>query len=242
MNFTDKVTSIKPKADFFALTYISLRNRYVYLAVGKAANSTVKHHLYELEYSGTRFKSKSVHDRQSAPLLSPFQLPDDLLEEVFTGPDYFRFAVVRSPYSRLLSCYLDRIVPARGGAYTQLIRALGYPDGTAVSFPEFIRTACSQTPFVQNLHWRLQVAEICLDVIPYAFIGRQETFSDDMSKIWSRIAPDHPMREFARSNKSPSVTGAKDRLNEYYTPELIALVRSAYGPDFERFGYPLELA
>jgi pimeloyl-ACP methyl ester carboxylesterase len=242
MNFIDKVATIKPKADFLALTYISLRNRYVYLAVGKAANSTVKHHLYELEYSGTRFKTKSVHDRQSAPLLSPFQLPDDLLEEVFTGPKYFRFSVVRNPYSRLLSCYLDRIVPGSGAAYRQLIRVLGRPEGSTVSFPEFIRTACSQTPFAQNNHWRLQVAEICADVIPYDFIGKQETFAADMSEIWKHVAPNYPMPEFARANKSPSITGAKSRLNEYYTPELVDLVRTAYMPDFERFGYPLELA
>ena len=241
MNFLDKVASIKPKADFLALTYISLRNRYVYLAVGKAANSTVKHHLYELEYIGTRFKTKSVHDRQSAPLLSPFQLSDDLLEEVFTGPKYFRFSVVRNPYSRLLSCYLDRIVPCTGAAYRQLIRALGRPEGSTVSFPEFIRLACAQTPFAQNNHWRLQVAEICADVIPYDFIGKQETFAEDMTRIWTRIAPARPAPEFNKANKSPSITGAKSRLKEYYTAELAELVRRAYLADFERFDYPQEL-
>lgn len=242
MSLQDQISKIKPKQDFLSLTYISLRNHYVYFAVGKAANSTVKHHLYELEYSGTRFKMKSVHDRQSAPLLSPFQLPDDLFEEVFTTPKYFRFSVVRNPYSRLLSCYLDRIVPGNGAAYRQLIRTLHRPEGATVSFPEFIRTACSQAPFAQNNHWRLQVAEICADVVPYDFIGKQETFSEDMAKIWAHIAPNHPIPEFARANKSPSITGANSRLSEYYTPELVALVRTAYQPDFERFGYPLDLA
>ena len=242
MKFIDKVASIKPKADFLALTYISLRNHYVYLAVGKAANSTVKHHLYELEYTGTRFKTKSVHDRQTSPLLSPFQLPDDLLEEVFTSAKYFRFSVVRNPYSRLLSCYLDRIVPGAGAAYRQLIRALGRPDGSTVSFPEFIRTACAQAPYAQNNHWRLQVAEICTDAIPYDFVGKQESFAEDMASVWARIAPNHPLPEFAHANKSPSITGAKSRLHEYYTPELVELVRTAYRADFDRFGYPLDLA
>lgn len=241
MSFIDKVSTIKPKADFVSLTYISLRNRYVYLAVGKAANSTVKHHLYELEYAGTRFKPRSVHDRQSAPLLSPFQLPDDMLEEVFTSPKYYRFSIVRNPYTRLLSCYLDRIVPQSGAAYRQLVRALGRPEGASVSFPEFIRTACAQEPFAQNNHWRLQVAEICAAAIPYDFVGKQENFAEDMGKIWARIAPDRPAPEFARANKSPSITGASSRLHEYYTPELVELVRSAYRHDFEHFGYSTDL-
>ena len=113
MKFIENVTSIKPKNDFLNHTYISLRNNYVYLAVGKAANSTVKHHLYELEYAGTRFKTKSLHDRQSSPLLSPFQLTDELLEDVFTSSKYFRFSLVRNPYTRLLSCYLDRMALCR---------------------------------------------------------------------------------------------------------------------------------
>jgi hypothetical protein len=242
MKINDKVASIKPKADFLSLTYISLLNRYVYSAVGKAANSTVKHHLFELEYAGTRYKTKSVHDRQSAPLLSPFQLPEDLLEEVLTSQKYFRFSVVRNPYSRLLSCYLDRITLGNGAAYRQLIRALGKEEGYTVSFSEFIRTACAQTPFAQNNHWRLQVAEICADVIPFDFIGKQETFADDMSKIWSRIAPHRPMPKFNHSNKSPSVTGARSRLKDFYTEELAELVRIAYQSDFERFGYSQELS
>jgi hypothetical protein len=241
MNFIDKVSEIKPRADFLSLTYISLRNHYVYLAVGKAANSTVKHHLFELEYRGTKFKIKSVHDRQSAPLLSPYQLPDNLLNEVFTSPKYFRFAIVRNPYSRLLSCYLDRVVPCRGAAYQELIRTLGRSDGSSVTFQEFIQTACTQPPFQQNNHWRLQVADICANIIPYDFIGKQENFAEDMSLIWSRIAPGQALPEFARSNKSPSITGAKNRLHDYFTPELIELVSKTYILDFERFNYSTDL-
>lgn len=241
MNFIDKVGAIKPKADFLNHTYISLRNHYVYTAVGKAANSTVKHHLYDLEYAGTRFKARSVHDRQSAPLLSPFQLPDDLMEEVFTSPRYFRFSVVRNPYARILSCYLDRIVPADSAPYRQLVLAMKRTAGDAVSFPEFVRTICAQKPFDQNNHWRLQVSEIALSAIRYDFIGRQESFAKDMATIWSKVAPGHPAPDFAAANKAPSITSAEKRLTEFYTPELADMVRTAYREDFEAFGYSRDL-
>lgn len=242
MNFLDKVAGIKPKADFLNHSYISLRNRYVYLAVGKAANSTVKHHLYELEYLGTRFKARSVHDRQSAPLLSPFQLPDDLLTEVFTTSKYYRFSVVRNPFPRLLSCYLDRIIPGDSAPYRHLLLAMGKPAGTKVSFPEFIQTVCKQKPFEQNNHWRVQVSEICTAAITYDFVGKQETFAADMARIWARIAPGRPAPDFAAANKAPSITSAEKRLAEFYTPELADMVREAYRDDFAAFGYSTALA
>lgn len=241
MSFTAKVASIKPKADFLNHTYISLRNAYVYFAVGKAANSTVKHHLYELEYAGTPFKTKSVHDRQSAPLLSPFQLPDDMLEEVFNSPKFFRFSVVRNPYARILSCYLDRIVPANSAPYRQLVIAMGRSAGEAVSFEEFVRTICQQKPFEQNNHWRLQVSEICMAATKCDFIGKQETFAQDMAQIWRKVAGGRPMPDFAKENLAPSITSAEKRLDEYYTPELVDLVRKAYREDFETFDYSFDL-
>lgn len=237
MNFIDKVAGIKPKQDFFNHTYISLRHGYMYAAVGKAANSTVKHYLYELEYTGTRFKTKSLHDRQSSPLLSPFQLPRPMLVEVLTSPKHLRFTVVRNPYSRILSCYLDRIVPANSQPYRQLIAAMGRQNGEAVSFDEFVRAICAQAPYDQNNHWRLQVAEICLGTIRYDEVGKQETFAEDMARIWVRIAKSRPVPDFTAENKAPSITSAEQRLSEFYTGELIGLIRTAYREDFAAFGY-----
>lgn len=241
MNLLQTIYQIKPKADFLNHTYVSIKNRYVYFAVGKAANSTVKHHLYDLEHQGTHFKTKSVHDRQNSPLLSPYQLPDDMLEDVFLSPKYFRFVMVRNPYSRLLSCYLDRIVPADSLPYRQLIVAQKRTVGDAVTFEEFIRTICAQRPFQQNNHWRVQAHEVCSAAVPMDFVGKQEHFAEAMAQIWARIAPNVPAPNFTAENKSPSVTGAEGRLNEFYTPELVDLVRSAYAEDFDLFGYSPEL-
>jgi hypothetical protein len=236
----ERIAARKPRQDFLNHTYISLRHGYLYAAVGKAANSTVKHHLYELEYEGTRFKTKSLHDRQSSPLLSPFQLPPDLLDDVLTSPKYFRFTVVRNPYSRLLSCYLDRIVPASSQPYRQLMALLRRKEGDPVSFDEFVRAVCAQRPYDQNNHWRLQVAEVCHGDIHYDDVGKQETFAADMARMWPRLARGRPMPDFSAENKAPSITSAERRLAEFYTGDLVDLVRVAYRSDFETFGYSMD--
>ena len=237
MKLLERIAAAKPRQDFLNHTYISLRHGYMYAAVGKAANSTVKHHLYELEYSGTRFKTKSLHDRQSSPLLSPYQLPNEMLAEVLQSQRFVRFTVVRNPYSRILSCYLDRIVPANSQPYRQLITVLGRQAGESVSFDEFVRAICAQRPFDQNNHWRLQVAEVCFNEIRYDEVGKQETFAQDMARIWRRIAHGKPIPDFAAENKAPSITSAERRLAEFYTADLIDLIRTAYAADFDTFGY-----
>jgi hypothetical protein len=238
MNILTSVSRTKPIHDFYTLTFISLRHKYVYVAVGKAANSTVKYHLFNLEYRGTRFTPRSVHDRQSAPLLSPYQLPHDLLQHIFTSPEYYKFTIVRNPYTRLLSCYLDRIQRKAGLAYRQLIRNMNKSVGDDVTFEEFIVFVCAQPPYEQNLHWRLQTAEICHDTIAYDLIGKQETFSESMSTVWASICPDEPTPSFIDSNKSPSRTSAHQRILDFYTPDLLNLVRTAYADDFKTFCYP----
>jgi hypothetical protein len=113
--------------------------------------------------------------------------------------------------------------------------------GDAVTFEEFIRTIVAQRPFQQNNHWRVQVHEICHSVIPMDYVGKQEQFADAMRHIWARIAPKVPAPDFTAENKSPSVTSAESRLAEFYTPELIDLVRTAYAEDFAVFGYSTDI-
>ena len=72
----------KPIHDLYSHMYISLKNKYLFHSVGKAANSTVKFFLYAGEARGTRYKYESVHDRRSSPLVSPFQLSEKQLIDI----------------------------------------------------------------------------------------------------------------------------------------------------------------
>ena len=95
-------------------THISLKHHYVYMMVGKAASSTVTYHLQCVEYRGTRYKPGNVNSRHLSPHIAPFQLARREFVTVMTGPRFRRLTFVRNPYTRLLSCYLHRIVGPGG--------------------------------------------------------------------------------------------------------------------------------
>lgn len=227
----------KPIKDFYSHSYISVRNKYFFHSVGKAANSTVKHYLYTEELKGTGIKYRTVHERLNSPLVSPFQLDESLLSEVLYSERYFKFTFVRNPYSRILSCFLDRIQDKRSAPYKELVRWAGCEVGYDFEFNEFVELICAQSDYEQNNHWRLQYADAMCGLINYDFIGKQETFSIDMGSVWGKIFPASLIEDFSAINKSPSKTDSRKRLNEYWSEDLMSKFSSRYEKDFEYFGY-----
>lgn len=227
----------KPEKDFYNHSYISLKNRYFFHSVGKAANSTVKHYLYNEELKGTGIKYKTVHERLNSPLISPFQLDSLLLNEVLLSDKYFHFTFVRNPYSRILSCFLDRIQNINSAPYKELVRWAGREIGYNFTFSEFVALICEQSDCEQNNHWRLQYADAMCGAIKYDFIGKQETFDNDMKIIWKSLFPESSVKDFSKINKSPAKTGSKEKLHEYWNQDLISKVADRYKADFEYFDY-----
>lgn len=235
-----QVKARKKLADFENNTNISLRNRYVYFAVDKVANSSIKNSLFEIEYAPVGKKALTLYDERCSPLLSPYQVPQELLREVLNSGNYFRFAFVRNPYSRLLSCYLDRILTASSKPRRQLnafLKRQGQ-ESENVSFDQFIRAICQQEPIQQNSHWRVQTDDILHGLVDFDFIGKFENLWPDMavvsSRIWGDLRPEMANKDV---NKSPRATNAGGKLREYYTPELAALVAERFDSDFDAFGY-----
>ncbi|WP_109471092.1 sulfotransferase family protein [Ornithinimicrobium cavernae] len=230
--------------DFHNNTNISLVNGYVYYAIDKVANSSIKNALFHIEYGKVKKEPLSLYDERCSPLLSPYQLPTDMLKNALNSGNYFRFAFVRNPYSRLLSCYLDRILTATSRPRRQLnisLKAQGLGTGE-VSFETFIRTICEQTSPQQNSHWRVQADDVAHPVLELDYIGKFESLWDDMrtlsKEIWGEVRPEMAIEGV---NKSPKATNASDRLKQYYTPELAGLVAERYSADFELFGYETKM-
>jgi len=183
----DYIETVKPLRDFNDHFYVSFKHRYAFHTVGKAANSTVKHTFYRYELRDTHYRLPSVHVRLCSPLLSPFQLDERLLREIFFGRSFFRFTFIRNPYSRLLSCYLDRIKNMKSRPYIELIGGMGKSTGYDPSFEEFITFICRQDVHAQNNHWRVQTADALCGLIDYDFIGRQEQFSVDLARLIHQV-------------------------------------------------------
>lgn len=232
-------------ADFQNNSNISLRNRYLYSAVDKVANSSVKNALFAIEYAPVGKEPVTLYDKRSSPLLSPYQLSDDLFREVFNSGNYFRFVFIRNPYTRLLSCYLDRIMRQTSTPRRQLnayLRKQGV-DPTEVPFGKFVEAACQQSSPQQNSHWRAQYDDVLLDQIEYDFVGKFEDLWGGMEiiskRIWGEVKPEMANMKL---NKSPQVTNAGSRVMEYYTADLAEMVAERYAKDFEAFGYSTDIA
>ena len=235
------ILETKPKRDFFDNFYISLKHRYAFHAISKVASSTIKHLCYKKELEDSHYPMPSVHIRNTSPLLSPYQLSDEDLSRVLEGNEFFRFTFVRNPYSRLLSCYLDRIMGGVSRPYRQLVTAMGRKNGYQPSFEEFIVAICSQSVYQQNNHWRVQYYDAMKNSIDYHTIGKQEYFNRDFSKIYYRIFYEKLEDESLEVNASPSKTDANSKLLNYWTPELASMVQEKYSEDFSFFQYEKEL-
>lgn len=221
------------------LTHISRRHNAVFVEVPKAGCTVVKRVMQHSEHGGEPYdEPQSVHERSTSPLGAPFRDGFDL-NDVF-GPEgpYFRFAFVRNPYSRALSCYLEKIV---GEQWLRDLRLpkLGFRPDEEVAFVDFLKRVADQPPAEMDIHWAPQSHLLALGKVTYGFLGRFECFQTDLLAVVDHlgmIAPDELLK-----TRTAHTTNARDKISRYYDKESVALVREIYRRDFEQLGYGLDL-
>ncbi len=220
----------EPLVAMDARSVVSHRWRYVYLRVPKAANSTVLRTLLErLPEPGLdpadidRAKVRTVHFRNLRA------------GELRETERYFTFAVVRDPYVRLLSAYLDKF--REGHKYLPRYGArVAARDGGRISFLGFCRYLADGGE-EENAHWMRQTRLTGL-VERLDFIGRVESLEADLAAITGRIDGTASAGIAAGlANAGPAPTGAARRLAEHYDAECRQIVAEIYAEDFARFGY-----
>ena len=129
----------KPKKDFEISSHISLVNKYVFVQVSKAASSSVKWALQSLEFERTPWSVIDVNNKFFSPHISPYQVSAEELDKIFYSSEYKRATFVRNPFSRILSCYLHRVVAKpRSATNAAVMRLTGGRGGADVSFDEFV--------------------------------------------------------------------------------------------------------
>lgn len=224
---------------------ISLRRKYVYFPIAKAGNSSIKYELRAKEAADCYYTIKATHETFHPPLVAPAQLdPNFYVDEVLRG-DFFRFTFVRNPFSRVLSCYLDRILGIPGQpvppARKQLCRQMKVPLDYEVSFAEFVEFICSQNSYDMNEHWRDQYSTLQCGEISLDFIGKLESLAGDLEFVSRRVCRPNETPLSHEFNKSPQKTSATARLGEFYDARLTELVRKRYERDFVTYGYAMEI-
>ena len=221
-------------------THISLVNKYVYVEVPKAGCGTMKATLGALEGArlnethAQRFLDKPHNGLKSGAHVRPYQLPSDLLEEVFTGKNYKRFTVVRDPGTRALSGYLEKIMQGLRQS-EEITEALGGKAADTVTFEEFLKVIAVQPSREQDPHWRRQSDHIGFGIINFDSIIHLE----NLDQSWDQVAqltrtPDLDGQFYCKKS-----TRAGTRTDEYFTTDAIELISQIYSADYLNLNYPL---
>lgn len=145
----------------------------------------------------------------------------------------FKFAFIRNPYDRIVSAWkmfatgTDRGLPSKAfstsvdvSKFEDFLKiaiddSIGYQPNT--TFVEFIR---HHTIPMTHQYWLLDSAN---------FIGRMESYEEDLKKIFNRLSINIPI---AHRNKS-----SHNHYSSYYTDETFELVSKFYEEDLKRFNY-----
>lgn len=177
------------------------------------------------------------------PDADPHQSSLPTLQAVFDQPRYFpglyAFAFVRNPWSRLVSCYRDKILlQAKGytrstlrpgianclAAYEQM-----YP---AMPFAEFIRVVADIPDEAADPHFRSQLTFLADDgPLKIDYVGRFENLANDLRQIQR----DTGMPQF--NLPVSQATGTGNQHAEYYDDRTAELVAIRYAEDINQWNY-----
>lgn len=215
-------------------SFVSHAHRYLYLRVPKAANTTVTRALLACcPEPGVRAEDLA-HDDLGDTKRRVAHLGDLGLGAARAVSGYFTFTVVRDPYARTLSAWLDKFRPGDKHLDRFGARVADF-DGGRVSFRGFCRYLAAGGE-AENAHWMRQ-SRITGLADRLDAVGRVETLEADLCAILDGIdgAAGGAARAIVRAG--PPATGAAARIAEHYDAECRAIVDRVYAADFDAFGY-----
>ena len=221
------------------------RRRLVYVATPKAACTTLKATLWRwhLRDAACVVGPEVVHRQTDATFRAPRELGFRQFMADINSPDDVRLCFVRNPYTRLLSCYLNKIVGRNsegrlrkdGLAFRE---KFGFAHDDDIPFAAFIDRIASESWYAANPHWRIQTEQLLWGDVRYDFVGRFESFLPELDRLAREW--DVHLRGYLLDRRHHA-THAHLHVSRFYTAELQARVHDLYRADFDAFGYDYAL-
>ena len=252
-NSSEKYSAI---SDTASTLLVDDTHRVMYCAVPKAGCSTWKTVLLQMASGKDIDTLKAdeghlgVHKRTVQRKFGLKSLADYTPEEQRQRLDsYFKFTVVRHPFTRLVSGYKDKFHSknrllsnsfgraVRKGNFSGAV-TLKWPESDDISFSTFIKSiAAVDKDTYYNIHWASmsQVCQPCF--IDYDYIGKVETMERDAKVIFTRMGVSNMTLPHRNSHQQ------KEDYNLYYTAVPKEALKSVwmrfYQIDSLLFNYPL---
>lgn len=141
------------------------------------------------------------------------------------------FTIVRNPYTRIVSGYLNKIGPDRDDAYTwgRFYKKYGLSENSIPTFDEFINIICNSAEEDLDPHFRPQYLNIMFDSIKperIFFLEKMEEVEKYLSKKGIELV-----------TRDGHKTDSKNKSKLLLTSELKDKIYKAFHCDFDYFGY-----
>ena len=219
---------------------VSHEHRFVYFIIPKVACSSIKTALLPLfDFDVSEGKlvreddiTEEVHQlfRASSHEVNQRRFLKGLQKGRYEG--YLKFAFVRNPWDRLLSCYLQKIVSGGKGLrldYGDVKLRLGMP------FAEFVEAVHQLPDEAADPHFRPQHVAVCGPdgEIMADFVGRFENLEEDFARVAQRIGAPH----LKLPSLQPSPSRGARPYRDFYDDETAERVGERFHKDVETFGY-----
>lgn len=180
-------------------------HKFLWYRVAKVCTRTILHH----------FKEKDVCLDAEHPSFIHYSPRN------FDG--YFKFAFVRNPWDRLVSCWFNKVIRMNYFHFNK-------PKLEKMKcFSNFVHFVSKLD--IENCDRHLCLQSRLIDLNNIDFLGRFENFKEDFLYVCQRLdIPAGPVKE-------RNVSAGKKKYSEYYDDVLIEKVSQIYQKDIQLFGY-----
>jgi hypothetical protein len=222
-------------------SFVSPARRYMYMETPKAACTSFKHLVMHIEglsldpalapYQRETRPDMLVHHRRHIAMPTLLSVDAQSRAAILTrAPDWMVFALVRNPFSRLVSFFEHKVRMGEPGYGAMEARYGDVSGGLQQTFVHFVEEVVAN-PDLRNLdvHMMPQADIIMPRLIPYTHIFRLEAVKDAVAALAAHLGvPSLPLTEARAAGRN---------WRTYYNPRTAQMAADFYAGDFALFGY-----
>ena len=181
----------------------------------------------------SRSPADCAHDRRILRLPSLVELGIRERERILKSESYERFCVTRSPYERLVSGWVNRILltPSTSAFSRDLESALlssGSLNLTEI-FDVFMNRLAESGDFLSNIHFIPQTSLLEVENFPYTKVLKFDDLQGQFASLAERYGT-----SVSRPHINESLRISPTRL---FSTKSVEVVKELYREDFQSFGY-----